>query len=265
MSARWGTLNMILSSTKPEICIAIPVWNREKLLHECLSSLSTNNIPMEVIVIDDRSTDNTREIAKSFGCKIIDGPGACNWRPGAIHWPVFQSWIITKAPYITYIFSDDLSEAPRLEAQLKTIRSGKWSAITAPTTVINTAGKTIREVNPPTVLQFGSIPHYCETLLIDRQKFTDVGGLDYPIHAALNAEAWIWAACGAAGDIASVSAKGFKFREHPTALSSNATPDTQFSKDMEKLTGWGPNDAIRIFERARPKFEELVRKANKQC
>ncbi len=52
------------------ISIIVPVFNAEKYLDECLSSLSIANT--EIIVINDASTDNSEEIAKKYTNKVIN-------------------------------------------------------------------------------------------------------------------------------------------------------------------------------------------------
>ncbi|MFX0134838.1 MAG: glycosyltransferase [Candidatus Hodarchaeota archaeon] len=52
---------------KPKISVVIPVYNREKILRQCLNSVlnqTYNNY--EVIVVDNNSTDNTKKIIKKF-------------------------------------------------------------------------------------------------------------------------------------------------------------------------------------------------------
>ena len=61
------------------ISIIIPTKNEEELLPTLLRSIKKQTLaPHEVIVADAYSDDNTRDIARSFGCKVIDGgmPGA---------------------------------------------------------------------------------------------------------------------------------------------------------------------------------------------
>lgn len=57
---------------KPAISVVIPTFNEEKYLPHCLTSLKKQTFPdFEIIVVDNNSSDQTVEIAKSFGAKII--------------------------------------------------------------------------------------------------------------------------------------------------------------------------------------------------
>lgn len=53
----------------------IPARNEEKTLKNTLKFLLENTIkPCQVIVVNDNSTDNTKGIAKMFGCDVVDFP-----------------------------------------------------------------------------------------------------------------------------------------------------------------------------------------------
>lgn len=58
---------MIMS---PLISIIVPVKNGSNYLAEALSAIRSQNVNMEIIVIDDDSNDNSAQIAESFGCVI---------------------------------------------------------------------------------------------------------------------------------------------------------------------------------------------------
>lgn len=56
------------------ISVIIPTLNEEDYLPKLLESLSKQTMqPAEVIVADAFSDDKTRQIAQSFGCKVVDG------------------------------------------------------------------------------------------------------------------------------------------------------------------------------------------------
>lgn len=58
----------------PFISIVIPVKNEEALIGKCLKSLEQLNYPktqLEIIISDGLSTDNTVEIVKDYGAKVV--------------------------------------------------------------------------------------------------------------------------------------------------------------------------------------------------
>jgi len=71
-------------STDPvSISVIVPAYNAEKFLPDCLNGLSRSaSSPLEIIVVDDGSTDKTAEIAANAGARVIttaqsqSGPGA---------------------------------------------------------------------------------------------------------------------------------------------------------------------------------------------
>ncbi|MCI0497212.1 MAG: glycosyltransferase family 2 protein [Thermoplasmata archaeon] len=50
----------------------VPTWNSARTLDGCLASIEANGRPARILVVDNRSTDGTREIAKEHRCLIID-------------------------------------------------------------------------------------------------------------------------------------------------------------------------------------------------
>lgn len=54
------------------ISIIIPVKNGENYLAEALEGIKKQNMDVEIIVVNDGSTDKTEEIAKEYGCKIVN-------------------------------------------------------------------------------------------------------------------------------------------------------------------------------------------------
>ncbi|MCX7735727.1 MAG: glycosyltransferase [Candidatus Kapabacteria bacterium] len=61
---------MFFDRVNPKISVCLIVKNEEKMLPDCLKSVQS--YVEEIIVVDTGSQDRTKEIAKSFGCKIFD-------------------------------------------------------------------------------------------------------------------------------------------------------------------------------------------------
>ena len=54
-------------SGRPTVSVIVPARNEEACLGACLESLAAQTgVSFEIIVVDDASTDRTREIAQSF-------------------------------------------------------------------------------------------------------------------------------------------------------------------------------------------------------
>ena len=68
------------STIIPSVTVIIPVYNEERSIEYCISSLRKQSIPLEIIVVDDGSKDNSVKICEDLGIKVLkqkhQGPGA---------------------------------------------------------------------------------------------------------------------------------------------------------------------------------------------
>jgi glycosyltransferase involved in cell wall biosynthesis len=63
-------------STKPFVSVVVPVYNEEELLPHCLAALKDQDYagPYELIVVNNRCTDRSPEIARAVGARVVDEP-----------------------------------------------------------------------------------------------------------------------------------------------------------------------------------------------
>jgi glycosyltransferase involved in cell wall biosynthesis len=66
----------VLSSETPEVSIIIAAWNEEDKLLATISSLANNktNVPVEIIVVNNNSTDRTQEVIDKLHIKTFMQP-----------------------------------------------------------------------------------------------------------------------------------------------------------------------------------------------
>jgi glycosyltransferase involved in cell wall biosynthesis len=58
--------------TLPKVSVIIPLYNREKYIAETVQSVLSQTYPnIELIVVDDGSTDNSRQVLDQFGSQLI--------------------------------------------------------------------------------------------------------------------------------------------------------------------------------------------------
>ncbi len=110
-----GTIIYMLSNPLPLVSVIIPVYNRETLLSDAVHSLLTQTYKhLEIIIVDDGSTDNTLKVAQSLAKKdsrirVIASPHQGRW--GARNTGLEAA----NGKYIAYQDSDDISLPYRIE------------------------------------------------------------------------------------------------------------------------------------------------------
>lgn len=86
--------------------IIIPARNEEKTVGKLLSSIQTQFIqPLEVIVVNDSSSDRTREIAEKLGAKVIDAPPLPNGWNGK-SWACWNGAKASTGDFLMFVDSD---------------------------------------------------------------------------------------------------------------------------------------------------------------
>ena len=179
----------------PRVSVIIPTYNCSPMLRQALESVRQQTVQdLEVIVVDDGSTDQTYEVIREFGSWVTylrqENQGVAAARNTGIR--------LSSAPYIAFLDSDDLWLPNKLERQLAFLRShpqvglvyGRmWSYS------VNNPAK--RRLDPQRVSQTfkdllnGPNTVTTSTVVIRRECFETVGLFNPTLRAAEDHELWL--------------------------------------------------------------------------
>lgn len=124
--------------TNPLVSIVIPVYNGSNYMREAIDSALTQTYPnIEIIVVNDGSTDNTREIALSYGDKIRyfekDNGGVST----ALNLAIREM----RGEYFSWLSHDDVYYPEKVQAEIEALRQSEsmnqvvysgWDALVMP-------------------------------------------------------------------------------------------------------------------------------------
>jgi glycosyltransferase involved in cell wall biosynthesis len=107
-----------MNSLNPMVSVVVSTYNRADLIGETIRSiLDQTHQNIELIIVDDGSTDNTREVVESFSNRRIKYIYTDNWG-GPAH-PRNIGIREAKGDYIAFCDSDDYWDLRKLEVQLR--------------------------------------------------------------------------------------------------------------------------------------------------
>jgi glycosyltransferase involved in cell wall biosynthesis len=100
------------------VSVVIPAYNASRYLAATLESVMQQDVPAsEVILVDDGSTDDTVDIARSFGVTVISS------RNGGASAARNVGTMAASGEYIAYMDADDVWPPEKLECQLAALRA----------------------------------------------------------------------------------------------------------------------------------------------
>ncbi len=147
------------SPTLFSVCIIVPVWNEEKTLRGTLESLLSLEYPkdkLEILVIDDGSTDNTLAIAREFShepqIKIFSKPNG--GKHTAVNFGIEQ----TKADLVGCLDADSFVDSQALKEVVSVFQNKDMMAVT-PCMIVK---------NPKTIIQKAQKIEYTIGALLKR-------------------------------------------------------------------------------------------------
>ncbi len=100
---------------RPAVSVIIPIYNSEKYLREAIDSvLAQDYSPLEVLIVDDGSSDDGPRIAASYGPPVKVVPIAHAGHPAARNAGIAAS----TGEYLGFLDADDLWSPDKLALQL---------------------------------------------------------------------------------------------------------------------------------------------------
>lgn len=171
--------------------IAVPSYNQGRFLDDALSSIFSQNVPVEVFVLDGGSSDNSVEVIRKWEHKLAGWRSyADGGQAAAINEGIAQG----KAPYVCWLNSDDWFLAGGLVKLLVELQGHTNSPAVygRAWNVVETTGKQY----PVWVEPFKErrLALRCiisqPATLIRRSAWEAVGGVDAELHMVMDYDLW---------------------------------------------------------------------------
>jgi glycosyltransferase involved in cell wall biosynthesis len=129
----------------PSVSVVIPSYNNAKFLNECIDSVLTQTFkPIEVIVVDDGSSDDSIQILESYGTRITliksNHCGASSARNQGIQ--------IATGELIALLDSDDYWNTEKLADQVEHLEANNLDLVYCGGISFNSGEKKVREYEP---------------------------------------------------------------------------------------------------------------------
>lgn len=144
---------MVLDLKKtPIISVIIPAYNEENYISRALNSLMAQTLDksfFELIIIDDNSTDKTREIVKkSLNGSNVNYKLLKNEKRRGVSYSRNAGLKEARGEYILFLDADDFISKYYLEMMLKEINSKNFDLVFCKIIVADDKGKPLRGLNP---------------------------------------------------------------------------------------------------------------------
>lgn len=149
------------------VSVIIPVYNRARLLREAVASVVGQTYrPVEIIIVDDGSTDDTGAAAEDLACKhdgLITVLHRKNGGPGLAREAGRQQ---ARGEFIQYLDSDDILLPDKFVIQVRALRDNQECGVAyGKTRLVDGAGNILAE---PFKLSGTEQPFLFPGLLVDR-------------------------------------------------------------------------------------------------
>lgn len=192
-----------MNASQPLVSAVITTHNRADLLPRALDSVIAQTYTnLDIVVVDDGSTDQTDEVVKKYSqnhlinyIRLDHSIGACKARNRGIE--------EAKGEFVAGLDDDDMWHEQRIEKLLQ-LYSDEYACITSDMLMAYSSGEAIwnkqKIIDLDTLLYTNQVGNQ---VLVRRERLLEVGGFDPNLKAAQDYDLWI-RLCEAYGSIRNV-------------------------------------------------------------
>ncbi len=239
------------------VSVVIPSYNYGRYLAAAVESVFAQTYPpLEIIVVDDGSDDDTREVASRYGDRIryvrTDNRGVSAARNTGVE--------LAKGDLVAFLDADDRWLPRKLELQIPLFDTDEKPGMvhTGSRVFDNPTGDTLCEFQPKPLLDVHDLIECCAvsvtSVVVPRAIFAEIGGFDTSL---VGTEDWdMWLRIAASYKVVGCREVLVEYRSHSRSLSGNAL--RQFRNCMAVL------DKARHIHPGCPRCRRAIRGARRQ-
>ena len=202
------------------VSVVIPTWNRAEYLSRAIDSvLAQTESPLEILVCDDGSSDNSEAVVASFQSPIVRWmPGPRGGRPAI---PRNRGISESRGDWVAFLDDDDTWMPRKVEMQLDAMqRQGTRGSCTS-AIVQQTDGAPVGELRSRFhgAVTFSHLAHtnpiVCSSVIVHRSVLEKVGGFPEASHMRAIEDYALWLRVASQTNFANVEEPLVRYLLHP--------------------------------------------------
>ena len=165
-------------SNQPLVSVVIPAYNAAKTIAQTIQSILIQDVPLEILVIDDGSKDNLLEVLDQFGDKVQYHK---NERNSGVAKSRNNGVALAKGRYIAFLDADDWWEGNKLKRQIEHLESSNAVMSSTARELVDEFGHSLNRIIPvPGVITYEGLLRTnsinCSSVVVRRDVI-----LNYPM------------------------------------------------------------------------------------
>jgi glycosyltransferase involved in cell wall biosynthesis len=209
----------------PTVSVVIPTYNSAPYLREAVDSVLAQTFrDLEVIVVDDGSTDGTANVIESYGSSI----GYVQQPNSGVSVARNKGVAESAGRYVAFLDADDAWLPKKLATQLEALRGARgyglsYTALLVTDADLNPVGVRRANVHGPALesllLHGSSMGGGSSTVLCERELFLEAGGFDSDLSQCADWDMWIRLA--GKTDFLYIDEPLVRYRQHGQSMSND--------------------------------------------